>query len=276
MALTRALFLLCLLATAAHAQDPIVKQCVAQFPPGGARAQCVTPWLDDIVMRQSAAAALEAAEGLVKSGVMNVNDCHIMGHAIGHASWRKERDVERAFKACTSACIQGCMHGAVEAFMIDGPEGETSPARVRAFCDTLGRDWIERRQCLHGLGHGVMHQYRKDLQAATNACETVGGRYEADLCLGGLWMQWAHFRIHQGAEAYAKVAPTMCGGVRDELLPECARAVGGGAMFATGHDAAKSGAICQLLPAGQRGDCQRGVDYEVRLIRAGLSEAHHH
>jgi hypothetical protein len=273
----RLLFLLLpLLAGAAHAQDPRVTQCIAQFPPGGARAQCVTPWLDDIVMQKDAAAALDAAEGLVRSGVMNVNDCHIMGHAVGHASWRKERDLGRAFRACTAKCIQGCLHGSVEAFMIDGPEGETSPARVRAFCDTLGMDSIERRQCLHGLGHGVMHQYRKDLKDATNACETVGGRREADLCLGGLWMQWAHFRIHQGADAYAKAAPAMCDGVRDELMPECARAVGGGAMFATGHDPAKSGAICELMPAAQRSDCRRGVDYEVRLIRDGLGHAHHH
>ncbi len=270
-----ALLLLCLLATAANAQDPVVKQCIAKHPPGGARAQCVTPWLDGIVMRQSAAAGLEAAEGLVKSGVMNVNDCHIMGHAIGHSSWRKERDLGRAFRACTSACIQGCMHGSVEAFMIDGPAGETTPARVRVFCDSLG-DRVKRRQCLHGLGHGIAYQYRKDLQAAANACETVGGRHEADLCLGGLWMQWAHFRIHLGAEAYAKVAPTMCDGVRADLLPECARAVGGGAMFAAGHDPARSGEICKLLPAEQRSDCQRGVDYEVRMIRGGLNEAHHH
>jgi hypothetical protein len=269
------LLALCFAAAAARAQDPLVKQCVAQFPPGGARAQCVTPWLDGIVMQQSAAAALDAAEELVKSGAMNVNDCHIMGHAVGHASWRKERDLGRAFRACTSKCIQGCMHGAVEAFMIDGPEEQTSPARVRAFCDELGAKSIERRQCLHGLGHGIMHRYRKDLKDATDACETVGGRYEADLCLGGLWMQWAHFRIHQSADAYANAALTMCDGVRDELLPECARAVGGGAMFATGHDAAKSGAICKALPAGQRGNCQRGVDYEVGLIRAGLSGAHH-
>jgi hypothetical protein len=273
----RSIFLLLfLLAASAHAQDPRVKQCIAQFPPGGARAQCVTPWLDDIVMQKSAAAALDAAEGLVKSGVMNVNDCHIMGHAVGHASWRKERDLDRAFKACTSKCIQGCMHGSVEAFMIEGPEGLTSPARVRAYCDTLGLESIERRQCLHGLGHGVMHQYRKDLTDATNACETVGGRREADLCLGGLWMQWAHFRIHQGADAYGKAAGTMCDGVRDALMPECARAVGGGAMFATGHDPAKSAAICKTMPAAQRGDCQRGVDYEVRLIRDGLGHAHHH
>ena len=275
MALARSLLLLCLLSTAAHAQDRIVEQCVAEFPLGGARARCVTPWLDDIVVRQSAAAALEAAEGLVKNGVMNVNDCHIMGHAVGHASWRKERDLERAFRACSLVCHQACMHGAVEAFMIGGPEDQTSPARVRLFCDTRSRNRIELRQCLHGLGHGVMYQHRTDLQAATNACEAVGG-YEAAFCLGGVWMQWAHFRIYDGAEAYAKGAPAMCDGVRDELLPECARAVGGGAMFATGHDAAKSGAICQLLPAAQRSDCQRGVDYEVRLIRTGLGEGHHH
>ena len=75
-------------------------------------------------MQTGAAAALDAAEGLVKSGEMNVNDCHIMGHAVGHASWRKERDLGRAFRACTQKCIQGCYHGAVEAFMIDGPAGQ--------------------------------------------------------------------------------------------------------------------------------------------------------
>jgi hypothetical protein len=47
-------------------------------------------------------------------------------------------------------------------------------------------------------------------------------------------------------------------------------------MFSTGHDPAKSGAICELMPAAQRSDCRRGVDYEVRLIRDGLGHAHHH
>jgi len=271
----RALFTLLLFAAAAQAQDPLVGRCIDRYPPGGARAQCVTPWLDGIVMRQDAAAALAAAEGLVKSGVMNVNDCHIMGHAIGHSSWNKEHDLGRAFGACTMACIQGCMHGSVEAFMIEGPPAETTPARVRAYCDTL-KDRIRWRQYLHGLGHGVAYQHRKDVQAATSACETVGGRLEADLCLGGLWMQWAHFHIHQGADTYARLAPTMCDGVKDALLPECARAVGGGAMFAAGHDAERSKAICKLLPANQLKDCTRGVDYEVRLIKGGLNEAHHH
>ena len=199
------LLLFVLLAAPARAQDPTVKQCIERHPAGAARAQCVTPWLDGIVMRESAAAALEAAEALVRRGAMNVNDCHVMGHAIGHSSWRKERDLGRAFAACTPACIQGCLHGSVEAFMIEGPAAETTPARVRAFCDSLG-ERVKRRQCLHGLGHGVMHQHRKDLRAATSACETVGGRLEADLCLGGLWMQWAHFRIHLGHDAYARVA----------------------------------------------------------------------
>jgi hypothetical protein len=88
-------------------------------------------------------------------------------------------------------------------------------------------------------------------------------------------MQWAHFRIHQGAEAYAKAAPTMCDGVSEAHLPECARAVGGGAMFASGHDPAKAGGVCGALPETQRRDCQRGVDYEVSLIKAGLSNSHH-
>jgi hypothetical protein len=269
------LLLLLLFAAAANAQEPQVKQCIAKHPPGGARAQCVTPWLDDLVQQKSVARALEAAEDLVRRGLMNVNDCHIMGHAIGHSSWRKEKDLSGAFNACTMACIQGCMHGAVEAFMIDGPPAQTTPARVRVFCDSL-KDPVRRRQCLHGLGHGITYEFRKDVKGAANACETVGGRREADLCLGGLWMQWSHFRIHLGAEAYAKGAAAMCDGLGDGHLSGCARQVGGGAMFAAGHDPVKAGEICKLLPQNQRSDCQRGVDYEVKMIKGGLKEAHHH
>lgn len=263
------LLLLLALAAPARAQDPAVRQCIERHPVGAARAQCVTPWLDGIVMRKGVPAAAGAAEGLVKSGLMNVNDCHLMGHAIGHASWAKEQDLARAFGACTLGCIQGCMHGAIEAYMMSGRPGETTPARVRAFCDTL-KDPIRQRQCLHGLGHGVAYQHRKDLQAATSACETVGGRRQADLCLGGLWMQRAHFHVHKGADAYARVAPSLCEGVKGRLLPECARAVGGGAMFASGHNPVKASTLCKRLPPGQRADCERGVDYEWQLICKGL------
>jgi hypothetical protein len=54
------------------------------------------------------------------------------------------------------------------------------------------------------------------------------------------------------------------------------RAVGDGAMFASGHDPAKSAAICRSLPAAQHRDCQRGIDYQVELIKAGLGHAHGH
>lgn len=272
---TASLLLLLALSPLARAQDPAVKQCIEKYPAGGARAQCVTPWLDAIVMRKGVPAAAEAAEGLVKSGLMNVNDCHVMGHAIGHSSWNREHDLARAFGACTLGCIQGCMHGSVEAFMMEGPPAKTTPARVRAFCDTQ-KDPIRWRQCLHGLGHGVGYQYRKDVQAATNACETVGGRLEADLCLGGLWMQRAHFHIHKGVEGYASIAPKLCQGVKNELLPECARAVGGGAMFASGHNVVRASAICKMLPPGQIADCERGVDYEFDLICKGLDGPSEH
>ena len=127
------LLLLFVLAASARAQDPAVKQCIDKHPVGAARAQCVTPWLDGIVMRDGVRAAAGAAENLVKSGLMNVNDCHLMGHAIGHASWTKEQDLARAFNACSLGCIQGCMHGSVEAFMMSAPPAQTTPARVRAF-----------------------------------------------------------------------------------------------------------------------------------------------
>ena len=67
----------------------------------------------------------------------------------------------------------------------------------------------------------------------------------------------------------------MCEGVSLAHLPECARAVGDGAMFASGHDLAKSVRICQSLPEMQRSDCQRGIDYQVELVKAGLGGHQH-
>ena len=258
----------------AQLQDTAVKQCASRHPPGVARAHCLAPWLEDIVVRQGTARALEAAQGLVQSGVMN--DCHFMSHTVGHATWRKTRELHTAFGACTTACIQGCMHGVVEASMMEASAGRVAPKQALAFCDSLGEDTLERRQCLHGLGHGIMHQRRDNVNAAVKECEALGARFERDQCLGGLWMQWAHFPLSEGAEGFRRKAPALCAAVREDLMGPCAHAVGGAAMFATGHDEVLSKAICKRLPAPQQAECNKGVQYESELLRKGDGHGHHH
>lgn len=272
----RFLFLLVFLlpGTPAQSQENArVQQCASQHPVGVARADCLAPWLEEIVMRQGASAAMQEAERLVKGGAMD--DCHVMAHTIGHATWRKSRDLRTAFGSCSTACIQGCWHGVVEASMMGAPAQRIAPKQALAFCDALGKGTLERRQCLHGVGHGIMHQQRDDLQAAVAQCEALDGRYETDQCLGGLWMQWAHFPVHEGAEAFRKKAPGLCSGVRQYLLGKCAHAVGGAAMFATAQDEARSKAICAELPSGQRRQCIRGVQHQVDVMRVhGGSHQH--
>jgi len=249
----------------ARADEARVKECVAGHPVGVARAQCLVPWLDELVAGRDAAAALEAAEGLVKSGVMN--DCHVMAHAIGHASWRKSRELRSAFTACSKACIQGCMHGVMEASMMGRAGARVERGAALAFCDSLGKGTLERRQCLHGLGHGIMHQQRDNVRAAIGECENLGGRYERDQCLGGMWMQWAHFPVAEGAAGYRAKAPLLCAGVPEARQPRCAHAVGGAAMFATSHDELLSRAICKDLPAALHEQCNKGVQFEADLLR---------
>jgi hypothetical protein len=200
-----------------------------------------------------------------------MNDCHVMAHAVGHAAWRKAQDLPGAFRACSTNCVQGCWHGVLEAAMKDS--GKT-PAEALAFCDALGKGTLERRQCLHGVGHGIMHQRRADLKAAVGACESLDGRYESEQCLGGLWMQWAHFPVHEGPAAFRRQAPELCDGVRQDLLGKCAHAVGGAAMFAHAHDEAAARAVCRTLPSGQRRQCVRGVQHEIDVLR--VHGAHHH
>jgi hypothetical protein len=121
-----------------------------------------------------------------------------------------------------------------------------------------------------------MQQRREDLKAAVAECEALGGRYESDQCLGGVWMQWTHFPLHEGAGAFAKQAPELCGSVRKDLLGKCALALGGAAMFATAHDEGRSKAICKQLPAAQQRDCIKGVQHQVDVLRVHGSHAHQH
>lgn len=258
--------------TQAQSDDPSVKQCTTQHPVGVARADCLAPWLEDIVARQGSGAAMETAVGLVKSGVMN--DCHVMAHTIGHATWRKSRDLRTAFGACSSSCIQGCWHGVMEASMMGAPRERLAPKQALAFCDRLGQGTLERRQCLHGLGHGIMHQRRDDLKSAIAECEALRGRYESDQCLGGLWMQWTHFPMHEGVDSFRRKAPELCASVRGDLLSKCALAVGGAAMFATGHDEAQSRAICKQLRGEQQRQCVKGVQHEIDVLHE--HGVHHH
>ena len=151
--------------------------------------------------------------------------------------------------------------------MMGAAQERIEPRQALAFCDALGKGSLERRQCLHGLGHGVMHQQRSDLRAAIGQCEALGGRYEVDQCLGGLWMQWTHFPLHEGGGAFEKQAPGLCASVRKDLLLRCAHAVGGAAMFATGHDPVRAKAICRQLPGEQQRQCVRGVQHEIDVLQ---------
>jgi hypothetical protein len=259
-------------AAQAQADDATIKQCSAQHPVGVARADCLAPWLEDIVVRSGAGNAMETIDRLVKGGVMD--DCHVMAHTVGHAVWGKTRELRTAFGACGSGCVQGCWHGVMEASMM-GPAAQRIESRqALAFCDALGQGTLERRQCLHGLGHGVMHQRRDNVMAAVAECESIGGRYETDQCLGGLWMQWTHFPLHEGADAFANKAPALCSTVRRDLVGKCALALGGAAMFATAHDEGRSIAICKQLPAAQQRDCIKGVRHELDVLRVHGSHQH--
>jgi hypothetical protein len=262
-------YLLALLVPFSVLGQDAVKKCVDQHPVGVARADCLAPWLQDIVAKQGAGTAMQTAEQLVQRGVMN--DCHVMAHAVGHATWRKSQDLASAFRACSTNCVQGCWHGVVEASMKDA--GKT-PAEALAFCDALGKGSLERRQCLHGLGHGIMHQRRADLKSAVAACESLDGRFESEQCLGGMWMQWTHFPVHEGPAAFRRKAPELCSGVRQDLLGKCAHAVGGAAMFANAHDETAARAVCRALPSGQQRQCTRGVQHEIDVLR--VHGAHHH
>lgn len=88
-------------------------------------------------------------------------DCHAISHAIGSIAYEQAgRDIGRAAALGSLECSGGMVHGAVIRAMIEqratGPVDLEAIARRCIAPDVSGSSWEHQRQCIHGMGHGLV------------------------------------------------------------------------------------------------------------------------
>lgn len=238
------------------------------------RGKCLEPFFSLLTLKTSASQALADAVALQKEGV--IDDCHLAAHVIGEANVQKyDGDIGKAFATCPQGCIEGCYHGVMEVYVAQVRSLHEVVEEASSLCKEVGTTTLHRRQCLHGIGHGLVLHNTNGVMRAVELCSSLKEVDEQTVCLGGVFMENMNAYLSVSGEELKSTILNVCAAVREnrlDLLPMCLSTVGEGLMFYTGHDVEKSKSFCEVLEKDEKDECVRGVEIEAQTHERNMHE----
>jgi hypothetical protein len=232
--------------------------------------------------------ALARLEDLAAHDESLTQDLHHYVHELGAFSYSHYGDADKAFHRCDKRLDSGCYHGVVLGYLRD--RDEFRPKDLAAFCNGGVIDATEpeslRFQCLHGLGHGLMAFFDRDLRRSLRSCDILPRELDRGSCQGGAFMEDA-----MSGAGRREALNDRCSGVAEkhkascyvyaprsrELLREpraafeecdrapgpyvgaCYQGVGGAIGVLTGWDPREAHELCVVGSRPHRSQCFEGM-----------------
>lgn len=205
-----------------------------------------------------------------------VIDCHLIAHAIGNAVLAKHRgDIGSSFLECNHNCVDGCFHGVMESTISNQRDTGQDITAFAAEACTPFTEPVTRRQCVHGLGHGIMGHSGLTLAEATDTCVHIFATTGMEACTSGILMEYTNEKLYAAQSDLHSVVPKICDEAdtvdkagKPGFFPACANALGQGLMLFTGYNLEQSLALCNTLPQTQAVVCawsanQENLDHQL-------------
>jgi len=128
--------------------------------------------------------------------------CHEVGHHLGMWLNAYVGDHQTALELAQQQCGGSIFHGVIQNYL-QIQKFENIPINdidIHEICSKFKDDssFINRWQCLHGLGHGLIDIYNYDTQSAVNRCEEFEPGLEQISCSKGIFMQNAVHLVETG------------------------------------------------------------------------------
>lgn len=224
-----------------------------ESPLASALSICIAPFLQQNAGRPGP--YLEALQALVNEGT--IADCHELAHELGHISYAFFDDLESALAAGNHLCLDGYTHGV--AMAAAHAEGSGEQMQI---CKTLADP--ERLPCVHGLGHGLLHEGNDDFRVALKRCRTLNDPGEVGACEGGTAMENSMRFMDLSAPAFSREIRSACMQSPKRYLQLCYSQIGEIAAFYYLRDSSAVYDICDdLALAHGRRWCREGADAEL-------------
>jgi len=242
----------------------LTKNC-NNIPDSYARTTCYKPFFQSVVYTNSGAYALKLAKELEKDGV--IKDCHLFSHHIGASLLEKYNfDVKKAFNFCSKECIQGCYHGVLEEYVSTSNwKPEEVSSRGLDLCESITDDKLLLRQCVHGVGHGLIAKKFTPLMNAIEICKGINTPNYRHACLGGVFMEYMDIFLPLNENELVELVAGVCDEVDSlndiELSSKCYHAVGQGFMFYSGNNLEKSKELCNHVNTTYLEECVNAAEF---------------
>jgi hypothetical protein len=196
--------------TAARADSLASRVMAACSDARTARTQCVEQSLYFVLERSGIARSMAVLDVLAERDDDLRREAHGLAHGLGIAAYESPETVAATFAACPNTQISGCYHGVIQGYFLAQVKasGELTAQQLDALCTPHRPRLPLYGQCAHGMGHGLIALYRRDLPQALAACDRVSDGYARESCWGGAFMENIIGATHPGltAEAHAHAA----------------------------------------------------------------------
>ncbi|KFM15673.1 Thrombospondin type 3 repeat domain containing protein [Marine Group I thaumarchaeote SCGC RSA3] len=241
-----------------------IQEC-AKMNDGTSRLLCYSKFFGKVAEDQeNNSNALELSIALSKIGL--IDDCHFVSHEVGHVAFKENPSViENLIGMDGTMCRGGYFHGVLAAYFHDVQEdGDPFPSDYNTVCnDLIGTS--NYQDCVHGLGHGMVHYFEEDLESSLQMCQDMSF-YQDVLCTGGVMMQYTdNVLTRQGISK--NVISNLC--LQSELdivdFVECNVSTGITLAFFTDHDFEEGSKLCELIENKQgQNYCLEGLRFEIQ------------
>ena len=243
-----------------------IQDC-AEMDDGSARLLCYSQFFGTITQNEeNNSDALELSIVLSKIGL--IDDCHFVSHEVGHVSFIERPNViENLIGMDGTMCRGGYFHGVLAAYFHDVQENNKSfPSDYKEICNELIGS-SNYQDCVHGLGHGLVHYFNEDLSSSLEMCHNMSF-YQDRLCVKGVMMQYTdNVLTRQGITK--DVVSNLCN--ESELdsvdFVECSMSVGTTLAFFTNHDMDKGSELCKLI------EHEKGQNYCLEGLRLEIQDS---
>ena len=144
-------------------------------------------------------------------------------------------------------CRGGYFHGVLASYFHEVEEsGNAFPDSYQTVCDDLIGS-SNYQDCIHGLGHGLVHYFGDDLNSAVNKCNDLSF-YQDILCTKGVMMQYTDDILTRNGISQDSLS-NLC--VESELgkldYQECSMSLGTTMAFFTNHNIDEGKVSCELI-----------------------------
>ena len=239
-------------------------QTCAEISVGTLRLICYSEFFEGLAERQeNYSDALDLSVALSKMGT--IDDCHFVSHEIGHAAFVNNNDVTKSLQGMDGTiCRGGYFHGVLASYFHNIKEsGDSFPEPLNTICDDLIGS-SNYQDCIHGLGHGLVHYFEDDLKSSLEMCHKMSF-YQNRLCVKGVMMQFTEDQITIKGTSKENVS-SLCEPVSLDRLDylECGMSIGTTFAFVSNHDFMSGYELCSLIQNEETKNlCSNGLKAEI-------------